>query len=1437
MPKWKTDLDAEPSVSQEKEEQQEGNEVSNGKGKGKSGNSKASSRTSKKTNTSTSGKSTTSRQRKAKTSDQPSTIDDGEQAGKKTNRSQEGPRKGVFAMLDAMVPTQEASSSKIPDGTLTFSKKPTPARKSRSSSSKKGKPTAQQHQPEIDNGEYNYLGLWVQRPSPIPEPKKPPKTETIDDNEIDELDGDSDHETNDQSRVTPKSNSKRRRNRKAVEPPSSPSPPPTKLITPAAAGPSVNLKVTDSTPVFPQPESELGPRHRYDPQFLSEQAGNRKQAPARTKNNRQMPRTLEEALQNPFTPVLSPDSDDEIPIDDESPSKRVAERRHQQREEPARLSTTDEDDESRKIPPPSFLSRRAEAERVRTAQEQLEREQTAARNESRRIGLDNDILVPSSDIENSQPQQIRHFGIGITPFANGVYTESTKGRSKSTSRKTKTYGNGRSHAYQHGHPLPLAARSQSVALSPPPQIQSSYRGAKRKGSTTFWRDPSFSPDAVDAFEPLQQGESELDSDHVPLRKKRNTYARNGPAPDERILGLFEEDENEPPRYRRKRGKTPRVPVTRAFRYRDSEDEGYDSAQEHLEREKRRRKRRKSAIVKRHRFETEGHPQLHLTQATACQYRVDEYARKVAQILPTPKKPLKASTAARQRSYKRTLGDPRYSSKPISTISFSEYKAKYRPPLAPISESNSPSTRSRPSHKDKMGGRVEELISAGRKARLEQAIRKQRSVTRDFTPKLPLKALDPSQEDPQKIDQIDVEHARPHRNKAQHLGSSGIPHAKYRLPFTSKDKEYPSTNTNTSRSENSSNSVPTAPIADIEVLGHIMYQPPSKVNRKKPMPPSFRPPTSQQVDRDDESVDDSPVLQNDRPTQPDGDDPIMAFSQFANSQNHHNQNPQAYPDQQQIPEATYQNAGFTEELPARAEIDPFEIVNQLYAQDVGKYQMRPQIEAQSPKYSVAQNIHLPQLGQNTVTPSTSQRRPPTHVSQGGDPDSKKLPPSGLDAGLDMAEDDTIVRLLGGSQPDWTGAQEWFDPTQMVESRDDPASGRVQRANRQSAQLQSRNEPLISSASGNITHLQEVDPAITCEKEDRIDQRPSQDTQKNPTNPQQRSVHKQMSGMDMLQHLLDIPIDPAIVRNVNNTFVRQKGDGRAKSTPNRQSRLAERAKRVQERHSRRRREAERRPAANEPLIFPILPVQEPESLSLPQQEDIQDEQVEEAPHDIQPPKLTLREAYRNIHPQHSDDPISRSRTSAPARFSLANQPVVKHFSEARQPSIKRLEERNNRASQEAVQRLFRPPVGGIESDTPGEVGSAVYESTEVDPDTQLPRISQLTESRRSSRSRKNSAANRFRSENTADEYVDAWREEIRPDSGRKFISQKTDVDWDWFEGNLQGGNPFENDLRVFQGASSPPPEGDAPLSSGYERGQGGQSGKRRSSSDGRDWVGRG
>ncbi|WWC99564.1 hypothetical protein V866_006468 [Kwoniella sp. B9012] len=1308
-------------------------------------------------------------------------------------------RHGHYGLLDAITPKPppqvEGSSSnshKTPSsksGSLSFtnSAPDSPASKKRGArreKSSKKKDKDKQKEPEEEDGEWDEHGFWRSNPKPQPvrESLADDLTETEKrkaEEEVDELED---------TQITPASKGKGK-----DLPTSSPSPPPTKLRTPALQHTAINPRIVDDTPLpLPPPQSRL---HRLkDPDFPFSQNA-RKDISHQAKNQAQ--NTKEKAKEPLFLAVsISPDSDQEPhqrEEDDEteeevelteSPIQRPTTRRSH-----VRLNISDDEGSIQRkgIPPPSFLAERERKKREEEMRAQKAREKKGKINlgatysdtsvsESNDRGL---VLVPDSNPEGATPA--RHFGIEITPFVNNSPSQSRKNKSRS-SGKSKTYGKGRSHAYQHGNPLPHAT-SQRLTLTPPPApVISSYRGAKRKGSTSIWRDSSSStspePDAVDGFD---QGH-DMGYDTEPPRpgNKRKRWTRNGPPPGERLLGLFGEDEDQPPRYRQKRGRTPRYPVTTVFKWPESDEaENEDQAEYDPDTARRRKKRRKREIEKRHRVMMRHEPRLQLTRSGSCRARIKNYVGKIGQTLTLPKKPLHASKAVRGRSYKRMQGVPKHACKTMPTISYYEYVARYR--RSPISASSA----SRPS-----GGRVNELISAGRRARFEMGIRKQRPITREITPKLPLVPLVPSQEDPQIEDEIVVEPSqRPFRRRGSSLGQPLVPNIVPRLKFT-KNQPLSTSNRPQPSEDLSERTEPDG----TSILGHLFTMPPSRQNPRREKPQAFRKSATPLIPFEDMILgDDTPETSRRNPQNYyESEDPI-----------------QPWPTQDSQLEIIGSYSGRTLEMfddspvlpsPPERSSETFRRLDGMYEQDMSTHVARPMVQ---------EDITQPEHVQREVTPL--QHRPeviasPIHQA------AQLEGENGTDKG-DLPEDDMDWAEIGKqiTPSQWTGldvhlarVEEEIKARKSSKSRE--ASEKVEFANfsRQASQT-AVNPP--ETGEGLVVPV----PSIA--------RSPIRAPSSQPSGRSEPA--RKMTGMEVTQHLLQLPLDPSIAQNINKTFVTGSGRGSSADRPSgststsRKARRKERAKRVHDKRSKdKKREKEKQALLNfdKPRSITSRQVFTEVHPSSDTEEEEEIEEVEPSHQISKPPikrKQTLSEAYRNIHPPPSP-PRLKTRASAQSRFCLGNTPVVKNFKDAKQPSAKALGDRNRRLSQEALGRVFRPPIRGTNSfgtrnsstDITGGVG-ATYEPTEVSHTNTQGNITRQP------------STNSIRDTNDSQPYINAWRTEIE--------GTETPVG----RGRNQGGNPFEEDLRVFEHS---PPEPSLNERSGQERGR---QGKRYLSAE--NWVG--
>ncbi|WVQ62315.1 uncharacterized protein L199_000454 [Kwoniella botswanensis] len=1295
-------------------------------------------------------------------------------------------RHGHHGLLDAITPKPapqvEGSFSnphKTPSsrsGSLSFTKSAPDSATSKKRGARRGmcsmkKDKDKEKEPEEEDGEWNEHGFWISNPKPQPvrESLADDRTETEKrkaEEEIDELED---------TQITPGNEGKVK-----DLPTSSPSPPPTRLRTPALQHTAINPRMVDNTPLpLPPPQSRL---HRLKDPDISFSQNAMKDISHQAKNQAQ--NTKEKEKEPLFLAVsISPDSDQEPhqrEEDDEteeevefieSPIQRPTTRRSH-----VRSSISDDEDSSqgKGIPPPSFLAERdrrkkEEEKRAQKAREKKGKIHPEANYSDTSVSESNDrglVLVPDSNPEGDTPA--RHFGIEITPFVNNSPSQSRKTRSKS-SRKSKTYGKGRSHAYQHGNPLPHAT-SQRLTLTPPPApVVSSYRGAKRKGSTSIWRDSSSStspePDAVGGFD---QGH-DMGYDTEPPRpgKKRKRWTRNGPPPGERLLGLFGEDEDQPPRYRQKRGRTPRYPVTTVFKWPESDEAGKeDQAEYDPDTARRRKKRRKREIEKRHRAMIRHEPRLQLTRSGSCRARIEDYVGKIGHTLTLPKKPLHASRAVRGRSYKRMQGVPKHACKPMPTISYSEYVARYR------KSPNFASSASRPS-----GGRVNELISAGRKARFESGIRKQRPITREITPKLPLVPLVPSQGDPQIEDEIVVEPSqRSFRRRGSSLGQPLVPKNVPRLKFIKNQP--PSTLNRPQPNEDPSES--TEPDGT-SILSHLFTMPPSRQNPRREMPQAFRKSATPLIPFEDIILsDDTPETSRRNPQNYyEAEDPIQPWptqdSQLDIIGSYSGRTPEMFGGSPVLPS------------PPERLSETFRRLDGMYKQDMSEHVAEPMVQ---------EDMVQPEHVQREVTPL--QDRP--EVTASPDHQADQLEGENDTDKGDLPEDDMDWAEIGKqiTPSQWTGLD-----VQLAQVEEEIKARKSSKSREASEKVRFANIP--RQASQTAVKPPETGGGLVL---------PVPSNARSPTRapspqPSGRSEpDRKMTGMEVTQHLLQLPLDPSIARNINKTFVTSSSRGSSADRPSgststsRKARREERAKRVHDKRLKdKKREKEKqallnfdkpRSSTSRNVLAEVHPPSDTE-----EEEEV--EEVEPFRPVSKPPikrKQTLSEAYRNIYPPPSP-PRLKSRASAPSRFSLGTTPVVKNFKDAKQPSAKAFGERNRRLSQEALGRVFRPPIRGTNSfgtrtsstDITGGV-DATYEPTEVSRTNTQGNITRQP------------STNSIRNTNDSQPYINAWRTEI----------EGTDNPIE--RGRNQGGNPFEEDLRMFEHS---PPDPSLNERSGKERGR--------------------
>ncbi|WVW82171.1 hypothetical protein I302_104177 [Kwoniella bestiolae CBS 10118] len=1288
----------------------------------------------------------------------------------------ESRRQGHYGLLDAVTPrpppppapTQQSSSSSRKTSSLSFTKSAPSSATSKKRGGRRGKTKKVEKKEEHDeDGEWDENGFWKSTPKP---PTQPEEERGIDigkekaEEEVDELED---------TQITPSNKG----NGKEI-PTSSPSPPPTKLRTPSFPHAALEPQIVDETSLpLPPPQSRL--ERLKDPDFLLSQNA-RNDISDQIKFHTDAKGKTNEPL---FLAVsLSPDTDREEETEEEielveSPIQRPTTRRQS-----FRLDTTDDEDMgpgSQDSPPPPSLGRR-EGKRKGEKREGGKRQDKGKEKRAKVVYSDTevsdsneaDILVPDSNPQQVQPA--RHFGIEITPFVNNSPSYHRKEKSRS-SRKTKRYGKGRSHAYQHGNPLPTA-RSQTFALTPPPaaQITSSYRGAKRKGSTSIWRDSSPSPspeqDAVDGFDTGH----EMGYDTEPPRnsKKRKRWARNGPPPDQRLFGLFGEEEDEPPRYRHKRGRTPKYPFTTVFKW--ANDENEDEEEYDPDTARRRKKRRRKEIEKRHRFNAKNEPRLQMTRDRSCQVRIQNYMGKIRQTLTLPKKPLHDSKPVRRKAYKRMQGVPLYACKSLDTISYSDYVARYR--RSPRSSSSA----SRPS-----GNRIDELIYAGRKARFEAGIRRQRPVFREVTPKLPLVPLIPAPDDPQAEDEIVVEPSqKPMRRRGSSIGNPLIPKNVPRLRFTKNELPSNQENTNTNSSERTE-------VTGTSMLGHHFAMPPSRQNRRREMPHAFRRTTTTPLvlsqDRDLILSDDTPETSARNPQNHyEYEDPIIQYTQNS-----------------QVDVGEYDGlievhsdrlAGIFSRSPAfgaTPSVSPPERLSEAYRKLDGMYTQ--DMSRRDPLQPFMENVALPPSQSRDSALQPLSQSDATPARQNEDPHQPTE-----DDHQDQVMEDDEVPPPPSSQINW----EWYAahiPASEFDQLDDMiAQQEEERKVRKAKRSRDTSEQAKSTEVSRQASQTEnpITPSRNDAKTTNEPQKSLQEIQRISPHPAKSDSARRMTAMEITQHLLERPLDPSIAQSLNKTFVNTSSPGNSADRPStstntsRKARREERAKRVYDKRlkEKKRMQKEKEKERQTTLNFNSRPSTSRNALAevpVPSETE-EEEEIEEIEPPRQPAKshqkrrLTLSEAYRNIHPPPSPQPRLKSRASGPPRYSLDNIPVVKNFKDARSPSVKALQERNTRVSQEALSRVFRPPITGIESPEEEDIEAAVYEPTEVSrSNTQNPP------------SRRVSTTNvrKLGTENPGP-HIKAWRSRVDGTS-----DPNIHVDQEGRERN-QGGNPFEENLRMFE-----------------------------------------
>ncbi|WRT64023.1 uncharacterized protein IL334_000950 [Kwoniella shivajii] len=1006
------------------------------------------------------------------------------------------------------------------------------------------------------------------------------------------------------------------------------------------------------------------------------------------------------------------------------------------------------------------------------------------------LSEDFELIPNSSDEETAPPAPFILSTLSTNP---GPPSRRAQNKSKSTSRKTITYGKGRSHAFRHGIPLPHAT-SQNLTLghhAPSP----SYHGAKRKGSTSIWPNPSSSssgPDGVDALE-LDQDQGDHTDVHSRPRKKKRTWTRNGPRPDERLNGLFGEVEARPYRYRHRRSKKHRYPVTSVFKIVERQEEGED---EYVDMDhdssRRREKRRKREIEKRYRVEGRDEGRLQMSRNKSCQPRIDGYLEQVKKTLTLPKKALHDSKAARARSYKRLRGVPGYASKPIDTIPYSEYVAKYKQPLSSKSSSSS-----QPTPKDWIGGRVNELIAAGRKARFELAIRKQRPNIRDITPRLPLVPLKPTQDDPQNEDEIDAEPSRPIRRRGPSLGlplANKIP----RLPFTAKDPNSSGRVTKTSDSTESSH-----PRAPTSVLRDLFPPPILRSNRRKEMPSAFRqsndPPERNFASQMIALSETPPSLPRDQEDHVARDDPIVDYTQGS-------QFPSEDTTDIVLPLSTTAEPAF--QVPQDAENRP---------------SLLSQSETPSQFWKRLDVIYPPDAEAKAPFPHREDIAP--ELTQGPIPITADREEQRLNSNVDAPRQSEIgsdVPPLPASQLqlDFEALANKIDPLDLrmlVQELDQQEADRISKKNSRSRDVSQKHRSKTRSIQPSQQVIAREAPSNSPTKGPPNEITPDLQkssivnyAERHPCVVGSSAASRRMSGMEVTEHLLQRALLPAVVQSFDKTFVNTSkrgasADGLAGHLSRKDVR-EERAKRILEKRENQKAKEKQTTLnfkSSQPLSKPTAEVAQHSS----SEEEEEIEQVE--PQRPLPPK-TLSEAYLPVHPPPSAQPRVKKRDSAPSKFNLGNKPVVKSFKDAKQPSAQALAERNQRLSRDALGSIFVPPVGPSQV-SPGQNRQIFLEPTQLGTQsTQAPPAAQRSRSSQSGFDTRDDGLTQARSKQ--------WRsgrsehECLNPtqvgetEAGLEldYKTQASRREHSRSQRKNQGGNPFKDYLTVFEGPTQLDPD---------------------------------
>ncbi|WVF70795.1 hypothetical protein IAT40_005589 [Kwoniella sp. CBS 6097] len=525
-------------------------------------------------------------------------------------------------------------------------------------------------------------------------------------------------------------------------------------------------------------------------------------------------------------------------------------------------TTEDEDDEPMPIilPPPAFLSfKRSHSSQYRSTSFSIQDSSSIAFPPSRQPtyrsgGLsyqgatpDGYVIVPNSDTQvthapdhQAQPSLLAD---SFPPIDNRPAS-----RSKSSRRQNKTYGKGRSHAFQHGVPLPRRTDPSQRLTSPllpraqsPPPSPDSYRGAKRRGSTSVWPDDGIT---YGNHVPGSFVVPDHDSPAARRARKKHKFVRNGPPPEARRKGVIIEWAESPgsPRWRRRRSDSPQIPLTKAFELAQSQGEVKYKRKSHLDKKRMKRQRRRELERRKDQRERRTNPVLELQKGDGVADRVDHWIQNVAQTLKYPRR----TGTKVHRKLKRIPG---WALKPIDTVRFEDYAEKWKQNLQTSGQpSKSRSSASR-SSKGFIGGRVEELISAGRKAKYEHAIRNphKRSKVKPnpaYVGTLKMTRLSPSPDISDLDDEIDDDSTRPLLQSHGNTRAAKAAKRVLKLSFSKsghgrKEKRHPS---EAATPQTSGRDGPGG-ADDTNVLGHdFANRSFPRRERRQGMPQAFRPPS-------------------------------------------------------------------------------------------------------------------------------------------------------------------------------------------------------------------------------------------------------------------------------------------------------------------------------------------------------------------------------------------------------------------------------------------------------------------------------------------------------------------------------------------------------------------------------------------------------------------